>query len=77
MKKFLIISILLLLISASSFSEDSQKSVTIIRVYADSLGESHFEDISWEMVEADFAPPAPPLLTSKFIDSSAFGIHLR
>ena len=64
---------LLALVSASSFSESDPNTVTIVRVYADSLGESHFEDISWEMVETDFAPPAPPLFTSEFINASAFG----
>ena len=74
MKKIIILSILLASISASSLSDESQKSVSIVRVYADSLGESHFEDVSWDLVEAEFAPPAPPLLVSEFMRSTAFGI---
>ena len=31
------------------------------RVYADSNGESHFEDVEVEFSSVDFAPPAPPL----------------
>ena len=64
---------LLTLGSVSSLSENTTNSVTLVRVYADSLGESHFEDITWELVETDFAPPAPQLWTSEFINSSTFG----
>jgi quercetin dioxygenase-like cupin family protein len=73
MKKIVLLPVLLVLISASTFSRDTQRSISIVRVYADSLGESHFEDISWKMVESEFAPPAPPLLVSDFVDSSSFG----
>ena len=34
------------------------------RVYADDQGESHFEDVSVDLSEVDFAPPAAPLLIS-------------
>ena len=73
MRKIFILFILLVLAFASSFSEGNDQSVTIVRVYADSLGESHFDDISWKMVESQFAPPAPPLLASEFMQSFAFG----
>jgi hypothetical protein len=36
------------------------------RLYADSSGESHFEDVEVELWEVDFAPPAPALLLSEF-----------
>jgi quercetin dioxygenase-like cupin family protein len=36
------------------------------RLYADSDGESHFEDVSVELREVDFASPAPALLLSEF-----------
>ena len=32
-----------------------------VRLFADPLGESHFEDLRTELAPADFAPPAPPL----------------
>jgi len=31
------------------------------RIYCDSAGESHFEDVVVEVTQVDFAPPAPPL----------------
>ena len=36
------------------------------RLYADSSGESHFEDVTVELREVEFAPPAPALLLSEF-----------
>ena len=42
------------------------------RVYADEQGESHFEDVEVDMNEAVFAPPAPPLKLSEFMESSRF-----
>jgi quercetin dioxygenase-like cupin family protein len=35
-----------------------------IRIYSDPAGESHFGDVEVPLAEGDFAPPAPPLLTS-------------
>ncbi len=34
------------------------------RLYADDQGVSHFEDLEFELSEADFAPPAVPLNVS-------------
>ena len=34
------------------------------RLYADDQGISHFEDLEFELSEADFAPPAEPLNVS-------------
>jgi quercetin dioxygenase-like cupin family protein len=31
------------------------------RIYCDTAGESHFEDVSVDVAPADFAPPAAPL----------------
>jgi hypothetical protein len=44
------------------------------RLFADSQGESHFEDVQAELSLTDFAPPAPVLGISEFInaDSTAF-----
>jgi hypothetical protein len=39
--------------------------VDIGRIYTDSQGETHFEEISVDLAEVDFAPPAAPLLISK------------
>ena len=38
--------------------------VSFIRIYADSNGESHFEDLEMRFENADFVPPAPPVLMS-------------
>lgn len=35
------------------------------RLYCDSDGESHFGEIDLELVEAEYAPPAPPLQVSE------------
>ena len=43
------------------------------RVYADSHGESHFEDVDVEMTPVDFAPPAPPMNLSDFASASKIG----
>ena len=43
------------------------------RIYADSDGESHFEDVGLELKEVDFAPPAPPLLLSRFTEVTRCG----
>ena len=32
-----------------------------VRLFADQLGESHFEDVDVDLVPIDFAPPAAPL----------------
>ncbi len=44
-----------------------------VRVYADSIGESHFEDLTIDLNEIDFAPPAPPIFTSELNPSSKYG----
>lgn len=44
-----------------------------VRVYADSIGESHFEDLTIDLNEIDFAPPAPPIFTSDLNPSSSYG----
>lgn len=36
------------------------------RLFSDSDGESHFEDVEIDLQAVDFAPPAPPLLLSEF-----------
>jgi hypothetical protein len=37
---------------------------SFIRIYADEVGESHFEELAIDFEEADFVPPAPPVLMS-------------
>lgn len=36
--------------------------VSLLRIYADAAGDSHFEDRELRFDEADFVPPAPPVL---------------
>ncbi len=44
-----------------------------VHVYADSTGESHFEDIEIELTTLDFAPPSPPLDVSAFTEATHYG----
>ena len=44
-----------------------------VRVYADSVGESHFEDLEIDLNKIDFAPPAPPIFTSELNTSTRYG----
>jgi hypothetical protein len=44
-----------------------------VRVYTDSLGESHFEDLEIKLNEINFAPPAPPILTSDLDPATNYG----
>jgi hypothetical protein len=44
--------------------------VSYTRLYSDAAGESHFEDIEAELVEANFAPPAPPVNLSSFLPAT-------
>jgi len=37
-----------------------------VRIYTDSDGETHFEDLEIELKEVNFAPPAPPVHLSEF-----------
>jgi hypothetical protein len=39
--------------------------VNCTRFYTDDKGETHLEDISVDLAEVDFAPPAAPLLMSR------------
>ena len=43
------------------------------RIYTDSEGESHMEDVEVPMETVDFAPPAPPVDLSAFMDASRVG----
>lgn len=52
--------------------DDGENRLKYTRVYADEEGESHFEDVEVGMSEVVFAPPAPPLRLSEFMESSRF-----
>lgn len=43
------------------------------RVYSDTSGESHFEDMDVPMTAVSFAPPAPPVDLSVFSPASRIG----
>jgi hypothetical protein len=49
--------------------------VSYVRIYADEDGESHFEDLDVVFAEADFVPPAPPVLMSPVQPASAFSFE--
>lgn len=78
--KIQIVFVLLLIVSlCSSEKLQAQKKsdkinyLEYVRVYTDSLGESHFEDLKIDLNEIDFAPPAPPIFTSNMNPSSNYG----
>jgi len=52
---------------------NKMKTLNYVRVYTDSVGESHFEDVLIDLNEIDFAPPAPPIFTSNINLSSGYG----
>lgn len=41
-----------------------------VRMYADPDGESHFEDLSLDLAEQDFGPPAEPAMIGEFLGVS-------
>ena len=43
---------------------------TIVRLYADEHGESHFEDLAVTLESVEFAPPAPPVNVADLFSSS-------
>jgi len=43
------------------------------RLFSDSEGESHFEDIEIDLAATDYAPPAPPLDLSAVTPAMQFG----
>jgi quercetin dioxygenase-like cupin family protein len=47
--------------------------VKYVRVYADQSGDTHFEDVDIDMPLADFAPPAPRVHLSAFVESAGVG----
>ena len=42
------------------------------RVFADEKGETHFEDVEVELESVDFAPPASPLMLSRFNSATRY-----
>jgi hypothetical protein len=49
------------------------KPVKCTRIFADAHGESHFDEVEMELEQTDFAPPAPPMYTSKFERAKRYG----
>jgi hypothetical protein len=47
--------------------------VKYVRMYADASGESHFEDVEMPLAPVDFAPSAPPMNVSAFVQAAAYG----
>ena len=43
------------------------------RLYSDSAGESHFEDVEVELSLVDFAPPSPKMALSDFMPAEQTG----
>lgn len=49
--------------------------VSMIHVWADEDGESHLEDLDLEFEEADFVPPAPPVLLTSLEPASGYAFE--
>ena len=54
-------------------SMEENNIVKYTRIYSDTKGESHFEDIESELSMVNFAPPAPPLFISPLTKATQFG----
>lgn len=48
---------------------------SFLRIYADAEGESHFDDLDVAFEEAEFVPPAPPVLMSRPQAASAYSVE--
>ena len=49
---------------------------TMLRIFADAEGESHFEDVEFAWEETDFVPPAPPVLMTALEIASGYSFEL-
>ncbi len=73
---FVLLLILLLFSSEKLQAQEKSNNIKVlkyVRLYADSTGESHFEDLTIDLNEIEFAPPAPPIFTSDLNPSSNYG----
>ena len=41
-----------------------------VRLYADEVGESHFEDLEMDLLPVEFAPPAGPMTIAEFLPTT-------
>ena len=48
-----------------------------VRMYGDSNGESHFEDVHVDFALGDYSPPTPPVHVSPFAPATQFGQKTR
>jgi hypothetical protein len=48
---------------------------SFVRIYADDEGESHFDDLHVAFAEADFVPPAPPVLMSPTEPTTGYSLE--
>jgi len=75
---FILISLLyfLLMLDPKLFSQINSGTpdhLSYVRIYTDSIGETHFEDLKIKLNEIEFAPPAPPIYTSNLQPTTKFG----
>jgi hypothetical protein len=47
----------------------------ILRIFADSEGESHFEDVDFAFEQTDLVPPAPPVLMTALEGASGYAFE--
>lgn len=53
-----------------------RRDIQCVHLFADQLGASHFAKVRTELLPANFAPPAPPLLVSAPFEAVRFGIAI-
>lgn len=76
--RYVVVVMSIISLLASVRLQAQEKSIKLnnlkyVRVYSDSLGESHFEDLTVNLNEIDFAPPAPPIFISDLNPSAQYG----
>jgi hypothetical protein len=49
---------------------------SVLRIYADVDGESHFEEVELEFEQTDLVPPAPPVSMTALAASDRYGFEL-
>jgi len=69
----LFLSLLLFLSINCQNQKMANKNLKFVRLYADSTGESHFEDLEIEFKPVNYAPPAPSLNISEFTPATHYG----
>jgi hypothetical protein len=49
---------------------------SLLRLYADSDGDTHFEEVEFEFERTDLVPPAPPVFMTRLATADRYGFEL-